>query len=284
MSTPESPRRPGSPQVKSITALRRGIEVLEAVRAGDGLTLHAVHQSTGLPKASLLRILKTLEEGKLVQRRIADGAYLPCAAEPLLGARSQWHIRLVEIAAPSLRTLHAQLPWPSDIAVRDGTRMLVLESNRPLSGLSVNRKVVGFHPHMLLSALGRAYIAFCPTEEREAILAELAQSAVAADRAAARRREWIEQLIAQTREQGYGLRDRAHSGPDADMTQRFCAIAVPIMVDVQVEACLSCVWLEGVATAHDIVARHLDALKLAAGQIGRQLAAKSPPAQRTERG
>ena len=258
-------------KVKSIISLRRGVEVLESIRGGTGLTLHALHQSTSLPKASLLRVLKTLEEAGVIQRRIADGAYVPRTVERALDERSRSHMRLIELAAPSLRALHAELPWPSDIGVRDGTRMLVLESNRPLCGLAVNRKVVGFHPHMLLSALGRAYIAFCPSGEREALLAELARSTDAADRPIARRREWMERLVAQTRQQGYGVRDPGHLGPDADAAERFCAMAVPIMADAGVAACLSCVWLAAVATENDIASRYLDLLQRTAEQIGKQL-------------
>lgn len=259
--------------MKSIASLRRGVEVLESIRGSTGLTLHALHRSTSLPKASLLRILKTLEEAGVIQRRIADGAYMPRTVERSPDEPSRAHLRLIELAAPSLRALHAELPWPSDVGVRDGTRMLVLESNRPLCGLAVNRKVVGFHPHMLLSALGRAYLAFCPSGEREALLGELARTTDAADRALARRREWIEQLVAQTRQQGYGVRDPRHLGPDADAAERFSAMAVPIMVDAGVAACLSCVWLAAVATEADIASRYLELLRRTADEIGKRLGA-----------
>ncbi|MGE0805039.1 MAG: helix-turn-helix domain-containing protein, partial [Burkholderiaceae bacterium] len=220
-----------TPKVKSIEALRRGIEVLEAIRAGGGLSLHALHGRTALPKATLLRILRTLEESGVVQRRIADGFYLPRADTLAPPAARREHLRLTELAAPHLRALRRQLPWPSDIAVRDGAHMLVLESNRPLSGLSVNRQVVGFRPHMLLSAMGRAYFAFCPADERAALLRELAREAEQAPALAALLRPAaVERLLADARRRGYGLRDPVHRGPDADMAERFCAIAVPIQL------------------------------------------------------
>ena len=258
-----------APKVKSIESLRRGIAVLEAIRDSAGLSLHDLHRSTALPKASLLRILKTLEEAGVVQRRIADGLYLPRAGGPRMDGIGRRHLRLTELAAPFLRALHRQLPWPSDIAVRDGNRMLVLESNRPLGRLSVNRKVVGFHPDMLLSALGRAYLAFCPDDEREALLRDL----LPAGPDSALRREKLDRLIAATRRQGYGLRDPIHLGPDADMAERFCAIAVPVRVEAGVAACLSCVWLAEIETETRIVARYLEPLQRTAERIGERLSA-----------
>jgi IclR family mhp operon transcriptional activator len=273
LSLGETPGDGSTSKLKSIEALRRGIEVLEAVRASQGMSLHALHQSTALSKATLLRILKTLEEAGVVQRRIADGIYLPRAGGPPMQEQRRDHLRLTELAAPLLRALHEQLPWPSDLAVRDGTRMLVLESNRPLVGLTVNRKVVGFHPHMLLSALGRAYLAFCPEGEREALLAELLAAPCGSAKGVGHRRQQIDRVIAATRVQGFAVRDASHLGPDADMAARFCAIAVPVRVGPQVAACLSCVWLADVATQEQIVAKYLGPLLSTAARMGERLLA-----------
>ncbi|NIL96732.1 MAG: helix-turn-helix domain-containing protein, partial [Planctomycetales bacterium] len=42
-----------------------------------GLALKDLHRKTGIPKASLLRILRTLEEKGMIWQRMADGAYVP---------------------------------------------------------------------------------------------------------------------------------------------------------------------------------------------------------------
>ena len=63
--------------VKSIRALERGLDVLQALQTGPGAGLKDLHEITGLPKATLLRILRTLGERNLVWQRMADGAYLP---------------------------------------------------------------------------------------------------------------------------------------------------------------------------------------------------------------
>ncbi|MGN5477288.1 helix-turn-helix domain-containing protein [Cupriavidus basilensis] len=65
-------------KVKTIAALDRGLAVLDEVRrTGARQPAGAACSETGLPKATLLRILVTLERRALIWRRIADGQLLP---------------------------------------------------------------------------------------------------------------------------------------------------------------------------------------------------------------
>ena len=266
-----SASRSVAPRVKSIAALRRGLQVLRVIRNATGLSLNELYRETAAPKASLLRIVRTLEEGGWIQRRLADGAYLPLPQPARPAASSRQRARLIEIAAPDLRDLHQRMPWPSDIAVRDGLGMLVLESNRSLSGMVVNRDVIGYRPGMVWSAMGRAYLAFCPEAERDELLEALRNSADISDRAA-RRGEWLQRIIAQTGRQGYAVRDPHNIGPDAEALKRFSAIAVPVLGGGGVQACLSCIWITDLATEVQIVTRHLGSLQRAAARIGARLA------------
>ena len=68
-----SMRRAAGTSVKSIRALERGLDVLQALRMGQSAGLKDLHEITGLPKATLLRILRTLIERNLVWQRMADG-------------------------------------------------------------------------------------------------------------------------------------------------------------------------------------------------------------------
>jgi len=51
--------------VKSIRSLARGLTVLQIVQASGAVTLHDLHRISQIPKASLLRILKTLIESSM---------------------------------------------------------------------------------------------------------------------------------------------------------------------------------------------------------------------------
>lgn len=97
--------------VKSIHALERGLDLLQAVRAAvaqgvGGIGLNALHQQSGLSKATLLRLLQTLSGRSLVWRRLADGMWLPGWA----GAGNlEPAIHLAEIASSLLVELSAHL-------------------------------------------------------------------------------------------------------------------------------------------------------------------------------
>jgi IclR family transcriptional regulator, mhp operon transcriptional activator len=247
---------------KRVEALARGLDVLKVLHARPGASLHELHGATGLAKATLLRSLRTLEARGFVSRRLADGGYLPV---PI--ASSAPPDPIAEAAAPALEALSRAIPWPTDLGVRDGSSMLVLESNRRLSSIRVNRQVLGARPHMLWSAMGRAYLAFCPEAEREEILAALRASSAPEDRAARNVRS-IHALLEQTRARGYGVRDPRYGVLDLGLARQVSAIAVPVRRGARVLACLNCVWLIHVVDERTVVERHLAALRSAAHEVG----------------
>ncbi|OGA65479.1 MAG: hypothetical protein A3G81_12695 [Betaproteobacteria bacterium RIFCSPLOWO2_12_FULL_65_14] len=248
---------------KRVEALARGLAVLKAIYARPGASLHELHGSTGIAKATLLRSLRTLQDGGFISRRLADGGYLPL---PVAQDAAQW-LPFTEAAGPALETLSRTIAWPTDLGVRDGASMLVLESNRRLSPIRVNRQALGARPHMLWSAMGRAYLAFSPPAEREEILAALRASGAPEDRAARNPRR-VERVLKETRERGYGVRDPRYGV--LDLVRPVSAIAVPVRQGSRVLACLNCVWLIDVMEEREIVARFLGPLRAAADDISRR--------------
>ncbi|WP_240531374.1 helix-turn-helix domain-containing protein [Variovorax boronicumulans] len=152
----------GAHSVKSIDALRRGLDVMLAIQRSSAVTLQELHRQTGLSKATLLRILKTLQQAGWVERNELEKRYVPTSATGQSGAAAAWRTRLTALAASPRATLQRLVPWPIDLGVRDGTAMLILDTDRPRNGLAVNYRALGFRPPMLLSSLGRCYLAFCP--------------------------------------------------------------------------------------------------------------------------
>lgn len=254
-----------SSAVKSIGALSRGLAVMHAVEESSALTLAELHLQTGIPKASLLRILKTLIESGWVVRHELERRYAPAAAPGDFGRAAQWRARLSALAAPVRVTLEKRVPWPTDLAVRDGTTMLILDAHRPINSLAVNYRVLGFRPAMLVSSLGRCYLAFCPEQERRDIVAVLSRKPNAQDRSALRR-EALQRLVATGRSLGYCTRDPSELGFDSP--ERFGALSVPVFAGHQLLASLSCSWLPRVTDEAHIVASYLTTLRDAANLIG----------------
>ncbi|MFN8838211.1 MAG: helix-turn-helix domain-containing protein, partial [Burkholderiales bacterium] len=80
MNTGRRPAKDGTmraTRVKTIRALDRGLDVMLRLHEMRAASLHDLHRATALPRATLTRILLTLEQRGLVWQRIADGAYLP---------------------------------------------------------------------------------------------------------------------------------------------------------------------------------------------------------------
>ncbi|HEY5409237.1 MAG TPA: helix-turn-helix domain-containing protein [Caulobacteraceae bacterium] len=264
-----------APSVKSIRALERGLDVLQALQTGPGAGLKQLHAITGLPKATLLRILRTLGERNLVWQRMADGAYLPSCRSARL--RSDESSRLVEIASPIMAGLCERVNWPSVLAVRRGAQMEVIETNRPRSHVShLPLGPVGARISMLLTSTGRAYFSFCSQAEREEILGQV-QAEASPEAGLARDAVWVARLVAQTQAQGYGQRDPSIAGEGVG--QKLMAddgrnsIAVPIIVSGLVVASLNLTWTRRATTTPQIVAEHLDDLRAAAADTARRLSA-----------
>ena len=258
------------PGVKSIRALERGLDVLQAVQTRPGARLKDLHEITGLPKATLLRVLRTLTERNLVWQRMADGAYLP-SSRGRGPARLDDAGRLVEAASPVMARLCERVNWPSVLArPRDG-RMEVIETNRPRSHVPhLPIGPVGARVSMLLTSIGRAYFSFCGHEEREEIVRQLQASAEPGDEFA-RDPAWLARLVAQTQAQGYGRRDPLYAG-DPRGAGRFPddgrdSISVPIIVSGHVVAALNLTWTRRAASVTQIVADHLSDLRAAAAEI-----------------
>ena len=265
----------GSSHVKPIASLRRGLDVLSLIQSRPALTLKELHSETGVPKASLLRILRTMEDAGLVTRRMADGAYMPRQLDQALNAEFRNRIRLTEIAARSLRELRRHVPLSADVGVRDGLEMMTLESSGTTSDLGANRRIIDYRPNMIWSAMGRAYLSFCPEQERQELLRELAASNDPAFQAL-HRQDWILEIIFRTRSLGYSVRDPRSIGPNGDETAHQAAIGLPIHANGRVIACLTCIWLRDALTQTQVVARYLGALQHAVLRMGNDCAELKP--------
>jgi IclR family mhp operon transcriptional activator len=265
----------------SIRALDRGIQVLLHLDATESASLRDLHRVTGTPKATLLRILRTLEARGLVWRRIADGHY--CASHRLTSkarylAQTE---RLVRAASPVIDKLCERILWPSDLAVPRRDSMEICETNRPHAPIHLNRERVGRRVSMLTSAHGRAYLSFCSDPQREEALERLRKSRRAGNDPA-RNRTWIDRMIRQTRTLGYGTRDFGTGSPLQRSGHQFgdglLAIAVPVFQSARVVGTMNILWVARVATVAQMADRHLADLQAAARLVGQNL--ETPPAAR----
>lgn len=263
--------------VKAIRALDRGLDVLRIIQESKAASLNDLYLATRLPKATLLRILKTLIGRDLVRQRIADGAYVPSYTVSKRARLFDEETHLAEVAAPILADLCKRVRWPSALLCPRLDHMVTIESNRPMSDFDyiISPNPVGaFNVNMLRSASGRSYLAFCSSKERTAILARLRKSVRPGD-ALAHNASKLDKMLAEVRARGYGTRDRDFGGdydlPRSKANDGRNSIAVPVHAGDEVVGCVNLTWIARVATVPVIVGRCLAQLEEAARTISRRM-------------
>ncbi|MCR9215391.1 MAG: helix-turn-helix domain-containing protein, partial [Proteobacteria bacterium] len=180
--------------VKTIRALERGLQVVRLLEEHGRMTLQDLHFFSGLPKATLLRVLATLEDQGWTKRTLGDRSYRLSFDAVSMGSKILPDTELMELAAPILDQLCQRVFWPSDIAVFTGTTMQIMETSRRQAPFLINRKVMGIKPHVLYSALGRVYLANCTEAERQEIVTRLQNSNLREDRTA-KNEKWLQRLL-----------------------------------------------------------------------------------------
>lgn len=257
-------------KTETIRGLTRGLQVLRALQMNPILSLHELHLETGISKPSLLRILHTLEEFGMVSRRLADGHYrLSTVARPL--HKRDRYDRVAEAAAPVLDRLCQKVSWPSDLFVPAGDHMERRETSRthtPFFSHPGYLTRIGQPVNWLMTGVGRAYLAFCPASERDAIIRSLRASDGFEDQLA-RDQKRIDRILTETRARGYGTRDPGFVGgiyrnPQDD---GLAGIAVPLLDRARVHGSINILWIRTAMTIEECAARYLADLKAAAAEI-----------------
>ena len=117
-----------------------------------------------------------------------------------------------------------------------------------------------------MTAVGRAYLAFCPEAELDEIITGLRKSAHPADQIA-RTPEKLKHILEEVRANGYATRDEFYLGENTFFDDGLSAISVPIRVGEQVLGCVNLVWMRQAVPVADFVANHLAELRAAADEI-----------------
>lgn len=257
-------------KTETIRGLRRGLQVLQALQMNPILSLHEIHLSTGISKPSLLRILHTLAQSGMVSRRLADGHYRISTVAHTARKRDRYD-RVAEAAAPVLDRLFQKVSRPSDLFVPAGDHMERRESSRsqnPHFSHPSYLTRVGQPVNWLMTGVGRAYLSFCPAQERDAIIQLLRKSDQFEDQLA-RDPKRIERILAETRARGYGTRDPAFVGGlyRAPTDDGLAGIAVPLLDRMRVHGSINILWIRTAMTVDECAARYLADLKSAAAEI-----------------
>lgn len=204
-----------------IRSIERVLEVLVELNRQPFSTIAGLHAATGLPKPTLVRILRTLEEQGYVDNDPRLGGYQVTAQVASLSGGFHKDPMVVEAGRPWAVALTRNHQWPISIALYDRDSVAVRFSTIPDSAISPFHRTVNMRLPILTRGLGLAYFAFAPKEEQQLILSILRESDDPENKLA-RSPDILNRLVGEIRLQGFATR-AANVEPRNSNT-----IAVPI--------------------------------------------------------
>lgn len=215
-----------------MSALTKGFRILEAVGAdAGGLTFSEIVDATGIPKASVHRLLRELVDLSALThdettRRYRGGLFLAA-----LGASVTANYDVRRIVRPELENLQARTGSVATLGIRDGEKGIYLDKIEP-AGF-----VIRLH-----SEIGKSFPLHCTAMGK--VL--LAHSDAATTRKITRRK--LEPYTANTITDGKALRkelelvaSQGFAVDNEEITRGLVCVAAPIYgVDGSVAAAISC--------------------------------------------
>ncbi len=252
----------GESTYKLVQGLSRGLSVLRALNQAEGgwASIRELSEATGLHRTTVRRLLETLQSEGVLRRSTSDDSYRLTAEARSLSDGFREEEWIAEAVAPILGDLLVKVVWPSDFATLDGLDMRVRETTHRFSPLSFHKVTVRRRLSLTQTAMGRAYLAFCPCEEREELLDRL--EAAADDMLGLMGRPRFADLLRQSREAGH-----AWNNGEWRPEQKILALGAPIGRAGRVVGCLNVVMLRSALSLAEARKRYLPPLQEAVRKV-----------------
>lgn len=249
--------------------LERGLALLELLNEENSLNVTEAAKHLNMPRPTAHRLLATLEEMGFVRRATRSRFSVDIRARRLSDGYDN-DVRLSEAVGPMLARLSSELVWPVNIAICRGATMVVRETTCGRSSMHIDRYMGGLQVPVLRSACGRAYLAFCPEEERREIVEYLTTQADPDDQPYLLEGA-IHHMIAIVRRDGYAVR------LNEPYLTRTGTLAVPIIIDGHAHGTIAVVWWAAALLPSQAIKQFLPALREAATAIARKIAGTQSP-------
>lgn len=253
---------------RPIRALQRGLEVLHVLNLHNGATVSEVAAAIELPRTTTYRILETLCVAGYAYRAASDERYRLTILVRGLSDGFDDEAWVTQIARPYIYDLCKELVWPIAVATLSGSTMLVRQTTDHRSPLAIEKRGPGFRVPILASASGMVYLAFCPPEQREAIIDMLAKSKREEDKPAQNRKKLLETL-AEIRKRGYSISRRPRRVSDE------LSFSVPVLAGDRLIAALIIRFASTAIAENQAAQRFIPRLRATAQRIGAEFVAQA---------
>lgn len=247
----------------TVRSVERALAIVELLGEHQELGLEELHYLTQLPKATVSRLLHTLQEQGWIYRGLCDRRYRLCSRR-LLGNPTQRFSRLlVEQAAPLLLELSESTGLVADLSYFDGDELHVMESSIPevlRKRYPGNRLVIGLRASLFHSAMGRACLGELDSTEVQR-LAQLHR--ISGD----------DLLLAheQTHSQGFGERTEGSWEYAIRLPFLIRAVALPILNQGRLVGSIALHWPRDTSSVEHVQQRHLGRLADTISQLQHNL-------------
>lgn len=238
------PSQPAAAET-GVQSVARAFALLAEMNRQRLSTIRQLHAVTGLPKATIVRLLKTLASEGYIANDKRQGGYLVTSNVQSLSCGYHGDPLVVEAGRPWAVEFTRRHRWPIAIAVLDQDCVRVRCSTIPDSPISPFHGTVNMPLRLLTRALGRAYLAFCPPTERDTILNILGNSPHPED-IGARNRASALRILEATRRAGFAQR-----APGVE-PKSSATIAVPIRRGENVLASVGMTYFKSAITRRDL--------------------------------
>lgn len=256
-----NPERSSYPPVGSVVRALKILKTLNTQRIG---TVSSVHAATGQNKSTIVRMLETLiAEGYVAADSLCGGYRVTGRVRELVAGYDSIS-RIIEVARPLAVELTHKHKWPVGLGILDDNAIRLQFYTGAISPWAHSDTVLQSRPSLVSSAMGRAYLAFCPADEFETLLARFREEhTIDFDDAD---EEELRGVIARFRQQGYALRD-----PNIE-PRRMTTVSMPIRDEGKVTALISCSFYKTVIGDHEIAEKVAKPLGAVVAEVERTIA------------
>lgn len=256
---------------KPIRSVMKAVEILSLLNRTELNSVQHLSAETGMPKPTVMRIIGTLEQCGLVRQVSRRAGYCLTSRMLELSAGYNGLPAIIEVGAPFADTLTRELRWPAAIATLETRAMVVRYSTIPFSPYAHVASTMNKRLSLIERAHGRAYLAFCSREERDALLDAEDENGPMNRRGS---RATLLRILKAARNAGYAKRA-------VDLDPRTSTIAAPIIVGKKVWATLGLTFFSATVDRRSeaVLARRLiESAAAFAAALREQLSDRSYPA------
>lgn len=248
----------------SVRSLARGLTILRYVNKVGEARPGEIAKALNIPRPTVYRLLETLEELGYVAFSATSNYVRVTRLAAALGDGYALTSDITQAAGPIFGEYAKRVVWPLDLSVYNNAAMVIQETTHGRSPLSIDRGMTGVRMPVLRTSAGRAYLSFCPEEERHLILDHLRRLNIEEDQPFLQE-PMLSHLIEETRSRGFAVRD------SGEFRLETASIAVPILSRGAVLGCISLIWIRSAMTTRRAIDEYGAPLREIADKIAASL-------------